>query len=252
MQHDVDRDDRRARHWNRRRRVARPARELPHAERPWPQAQDNEAPGGVLPRDRGRSSNLRAARHRRNQPPPADHKPGEHRATPRSRRCPRWACEACRATRCVASSTTSVTRRVEPVSCAWGRRAPKGTRRPRQRGAGLPRLDAATKVQSLAAAGRRPSADAGAAGDPAHRPTRPPPGPADPRSSLREDPRTIGVGGRCQHRAVTEDATILHADLDAFSASVEQRLDPALRGRPMVVGGGCGAGRVYEAKAFGV
>lgn len=51
-------------------------------------------------------------------------------------------------------------------------------------------------------------------------------------------------------------ATILHADLDAFYASVEQLLDPALRGRPIAVGGGPGGGVVlaasYEAKAFGV
>ena len=50
--------------------------------------------------------------------------------------------------------------------------------------------------------------------------------------------------------------TILHADLDAFYASVEQLLDPALRGRPIAVGGGPSGGVVlaasYEAKAFGV
>jgi DNA polymerase IV len=50
--------------------------------------------------------------------------------------------------------------------------------------------------------------------------------------------------------------TILHADLDAFYASVEQLLDPALRGRPIAVGGSDRGGVVlaasYEAKAFGV
>ena len=48
------------------------------------------------------------------------------------------------------------------------------------------------------------------------------------------------------------EATILHADLDAFYASVEQVLDPALRGRPIAVGGGVVLACSYEAKAFGV
>ncbi|MBI5310366.1 MAG: DNA polymerase IV [Actinobacteria bacterium] len=52
---------------------------------------------------------------------------------------------------------------------------------------------------------------------------------------------------------VTAAATILHADLDSFYASVEQRDDPALRGRPVLVtGGGVVLAASYEAKAKGV
>ncbi|WP_334149866.1 DNA polymerase IV [Microbacterium sp.] len=48
------------------------------------------------------------------------------------------------------------------------------------------------------------------------------------------------------------EATVLHADLDAFYASVEQRDAPQLRGRPVIVGGGVVLAASYEAKARGV
>jgi DNA polymerase-4 len=53
-------------------------------------------------------------------------------------------------------------------------------------------------------------------------------------------------------RPPTGEATILHADLDAFFASVEQRDDPRLRGRPVIVGGGVVMAASYEARACGV
>jgi DNA polymerase-4 len=51
---------------------------------------------------------------------------------------------------------------------------------------------------------------------------------------------------------VSGEATILHADLDAFFASVEQRDDPRLRGRPVIVGMGVVLAASYEAKAYGI
>src|SRR5919198_878511 len=67
--------------------------------------------------------------------------------------------------------------------------------------------------------------------------------------------RIIGGGGRtspppaavCEHTFV-----VLHADLDSFFASVEQRDDARLRGRPVIVGGGVVLAASYEAKAHGV
>ena len=49
-----------------------------------------------------------------------------------------------------------------------------------------------------------------------------------------------------------DDAAVLHADLDAFYASVEQRDDRRLRGRPVIVGAGVVLAASYEAKAYGV
>ncbi|HJR97166.1 MAG TPA: DNA polymerase IV [Actinomycetota bacterium] len=51
---------------------------------------------------------------------------------------------------------------------------------------------------------------------------------------------------------MSSEATILHADVDSFYASVEQRDDPSLRGRPVIVGAGVVLAASYEAKAYGV
>jgi DNA polymerase IV len=56
----------------------------------------------------------------------------------------------------------------------------------------------------------------------------------------------------CEHVFVSNQATILHADLDAFYASVEQRDEPRLRGRPVIVGTGVVLAASYEARACGV
>ena len=61
-----------------------------------------------------------------------------------------------------------------------------------------------------------------------------------------------GAGAVCEHVFVSGQATILHADVDSFFASVEQRDDPRLRGRPVIVGPGVVMAASYEAKAHGV
>jgi DNA polymerase-4 len=62
-------------------------------------------------------------------------------------------------------------------------------------------------------------------------------------------PAVLAVG---EHAFVSREATILHADLDAFFASVEQRDDPRLRGRPVLVGSWVVLAASYEAKRRGV
>ena len=73
---------------------------------------------------------------------------------------------------------------------------------------------------------------------------------AGPRSPARKAP--CGLTGRKRTYVRVTQATVLHADLDAFFASVEQRDDPKLRGKPVIVGPGVVMAASYEARAFGV
>ncbi|MEU1521997.1 DNA polymerase IV [Nocardia rhamnosiphila] len=80
-------------------------------------------------------------------------------------------------------------------------------------------------------------------------------GPGAPAPGPPEDPVETAPPARPTRRpriAARDHASILHADLDSFYASVEQRDQPRLRGRPVLVGGGVVLAASYEAKAAGV
>ena len=131
------------------------------------------------------------------------------------------------------------------------RRRPRPTR---AGGAGADRRDARARSAPTAIPGRpsRPSTSCSprrrrsrsCSTPPAARPSR-----IDGRLALdRTHVRSWGVA----RIRSSESASILHADLDSFFASVEQRDDPRLRGRPVIVGGGVVLAASYEAKAYGV
>lgn len=65
-------------------------------------------------------------------------------------------------------------------------------------------------------------------------------------------PQAVGADPARSRSGQESQACILHADLDAFYASVAQRNDPTLRDRPVVVGGGVVLAASYEAREFGI